>query len=56
MTLSSSPTPPHDLRLYHAPSSYYSMVARLALLEADVSFESQRMDIHPRKDQLTLRR
>lgn len=40
------------LTLYHASSSYYSMVARLALLEADVAFEGRRMDIHIAKEQL----
>ena len=39
--------------LYHAPSSYYSMVARLALLEAGVDFDSKVMDIHLAKQQLT---
>lgn len=39
--------------LYNAPSSYYSMVARLALLEANVSFENRRMDIHVAKEQLS---
>ena len=38
--------------LYNAPSSYYSMVARLALLEAGLPFESNRMDIHFAKQQL----
>ena len=39
--------------LYNAPSSYYSMVARLALLEANVPFENRRMDIHVAKEQLS---
>jgi glutathione S-transferase len=38
--------------LYHAPSSYYSMIARLALHEAGLPFDSRQMDIHRRKDQL----
>ena len=38
--------------LYHASSSYYSMIARLALLEANVQFESHRLDIHFAKQQL----
>ena len=38
--------------LYHASSSYYSMVARLALLEAKVRFETRRLDIHLAKEQL----
>lgn len=37
--------------LYHAPSSYYSMIARLALLEAGVSFEQKPMDIHVAQEQ-----
>lgn len=39
--------------LYHASSSYYSMIARLALLAAGVPFESRRMDIHLAKEQLS---
>lgn len=39
--------------LYHAPSSYYSMIARLALNEAQVPYESQKMDIHLAKEQLS---
>src|SRR5262249_337269 len=38
--------------LYHASSSYYSMIARLALLEAGVAFTGRRMDIHIAKEQL----
>lgn len=38
--------------LYHASSSYYSMVARLALLEAGVAFDARRLDIHIAKEQL----
>ncbi|MBU3629673.1 glutathione S-transferase family protein [Polynucleobacter sp. AP-Melu-500A-A1] len=38
--------------LYSAPSSYYSMISRLALNTAQVSFENHYMDIHVRKDQL----
>ena len=38
--------------LYHAPPSYYSMVARLALLEAGVAFDSRAMDLHIAKEQL----
>ncbi len=38
--------------LYSAPSSYYSMIGRLALKEAEVPFENQYMDIHLRKEQL----
>lgn len=38
--------------LYHAPPSYYSMVARLALLEAGVGFDSRPMDLHIAKEQL----
>ena len=39
--------------LYNASSSYYSMIGRYALLEAGVTFESRRMDIHLAKEQLT---
>lgn len=39
--------------LYNAPSSYYSMIGRYALLEAAVPFENRRMDIHLAKEQLT---
>lgn len=38
--------------LYHAPSSYYSMIARLALTEAGVGYDSRPMDIHFAKEQL----
>lgn len=38
--------------LYHASSSYYSMIARLALLEAGVAFDARRLDIHIAKEQL----
>src|SRR5690554_5849978 len=39
--------------LYNAPSSYYSMIGRYALLEARCPFESRRMDIHLAKEQLS---
>jgi glutathione S-transferase len=39
--------------LYNASSSYYSMIARYALLEASFSFENRRMDIHLAKEQLS---
>ena len=39
--------------LYNASSSYYSMIARLALLEAGVVFENRRMDIHIAKEQFS---
>lgn len=39
--------------LYSAPSSYYSMIARLALLESNANFTIHRMDIHLAKDQLS---
>lgn len=38
--------------LYHAASSYYSMIARLALREAGVAFEEHRLDIHVAQEQL----
>lgn len=39
------------MRLYHTSSSYYSMIARLALAERGVPFQSIEMDIHRRKQQ-----
>ena len=33
-------------RLYHALSSYYSMIARLALVEGGIAYESMVIDIH----------
>ncbi|WP_020694339.1 glutathione S-transferase family protein [Reyranella massiliensis] len=33
-------------RLYHALSSYYSMIARLALVEGGIAYESKVIDIH----------
>ena len=41
------------MQLYSASSSYYSMIARLALLEAGLQFEDKRLDIHFKKEQLT---
>lgn len=38
--------------LYHAPSSYYSMIARLALAEAGVAARMATLDIHRRMEQL----
>jgi glutathione S-transferase len=38
--------------LYSSPSSYYSMIARLALLECGAAFDIRRMDIHIAKEQL----
>lgn len=38
-------------RLYHAPSSYYSMIARLALAEGGVAYEPVFVDIHVRRSQ-----
>ena len=38
--------------LYSAPPSYYSMIGRLALNTAQVSFENHHIDIHVRKEQL----
>ena len=35
-------------RLYHAPSSYYSMIARLALAEGGIAYEPVFMEIHVR--------
>lgn len=39
--------------LYSSPSSYYSMIARLALLECGATFTIRPMDIHIAKDQLS---
>lgn len=39
--------------LYNASSSYFSMIARYALLEAGVVFENRLMDIHIAKEQLS---
>jgi glutathione S-transferase len=41
------------LELFHAAPSYYSMVARLALAEAGLSYRSHLIDIHLAKQQLT---
>jgi len=38
-------------RLYHAPPSYYSMIARLALAEGGVAYERVFVDIHFRLSQ-----
>ncbi|HEY1943110.1 MAG TPA: glutathione S-transferase family protein [Roseiarcus sp.] len=38
-------------RLYHTPSSYYSMIARLALAEGGVAYEPVFVDIHFRMSQ-----
>jgi len=40
-------------RLYHAISSYYSMIARLSLAFAGIDYSSRVMDIHRRREQLT---
>ena len=37
--------------LYHAPSSYYSMIARLALAESGIVYRSVLVDIHARMNQ-----
>lgn len=39
-------------RLYHAPSSYYSTIARLALAEGGISYERVFVDIHFRLGQV----
>ncbi len=39
--------------LYSAPPSYYSMIARLALNESKLPFDTRYMDIHIAKDQLS---
>jgi hypothetical protein len=38
-------------RLYQAPSSYYSMIARLALAEGGIAYEPVFVDSHVRKTQ-----
>lgn len=38
--------------LYSTPSSYYSMIARLALFESGMPFDIHYMDIHMAKEQL----
>src|ERR1700748_2147568 len=38
-------------RLYHTPSSYYSMIARLALAEGRIAYEPVFVDIHFRATQ-----
>jgi glutathione S-transferase len=42
-----------SITLYHAPSSYYSMIARFALIEANAPYCGRKMDIHFAKDQLS---
>ncbi len=39
--------------LYSAPSSYYSMIARLGLNESHIPFDIRKMDIHLAKEQLS---
>ncbi|MGH6992657.1 MAG: glutathione S-transferase family protein, partial [Caulobacteraceae bacterium] len=39
------------LRLYHAPSSYYSMIARLSLAEAGLAYTPVFLDLHFRSSQ-----
>lgn len=41
------------LELFHAAPSYYSMVARLALAEAQLPYTSRLLDIHLAKQQLS---
>ncbi|MFO0651216.1 MAG: glutathione S-transferase family protein [Polyangiales bacterium] len=47
--MNASPTLP---RLYHASPSYYSQIARLALVEAGIAFESHPIDIHRRRQNI----
>jgi len=42
-----------QLELLNAASSFYSMVARLALVEADIPFHNHMLDIHFAKQQLS---
>jgi len=53
MNLNPAPVPPQQLELFHAASSYYSMVARLALAEAHLPWTSRLLDIHLAKQQLS---
>ena len=41
------------LELFHAAPSYYSMVARLALAEAQIPYSSRLLDIHLAKQQFS---
>ena len=43
----------NQLELLNAASSYYSMVSRLALVEADIPFYNHMLDIHFAKQQLS---
>jgi glutathione S-transferase len=45
------PPPTEPPRLYNAASSYYSAIARLALVEAGIAFTSVPVDIHRRRAQ-----
>ncbi|UOD50913.1 glutathione S-transferase family protein [Orrella daihaiensis] len=47
-----NPNPVLNLLLYHAASSYYSMIARYALTLSGQPFESHMMDIHKKREQL----
>ncbi len=40
-----------ELKLYHAPSSYYSMIARFALAENGIVYQPVFVDIHVRRSQ-----
>ena len=40
-------------KLHHSPSSYYSTIARLALVERGIAFEPVKVDIHRRAEQTT---
>jgi tetrachloro-p-hydroquinone reductive dehalogenase len=46
------PTPAGSATLHHSPSSYYSTIARLALVERRVPFTPVKVDIHRRMEQL----
>ena len=50
MTMAARPSGAEP-RLYHAPSSYYSMIARLALAEGGIAHERVFVDIHVRRSQ-----
>ena len=50
--MTESETSAPAIKLYHAPSSYYSMIARLALAEAGIAARPVTLDIHRRMEQL----
>ncbi len=51
MSLSETTAGKAKPRLYHAPSSYFSTIARLALAEAGLDHDQVFVDIHVRGSQ-----